>query len=58
MININSYGGHIGKIRWCNTWYELWGSAGFCDKNPGEKSRFTLWGIRPKHLTPKHLPVE
>jgi hypothetical protein len=51
MIDIDSYGGRIGKIQWCNTWHELWGWAGFWDKNPGEKGHFTLWGIRPKPIS-------
>ena len=48
MINIDSFGGKIGNIRWQNTWNELWGYTGFWDKNPEEKGHFTLWGIRPK----------
>ena len=48
MIDINSFGGRIGRITWQNTWNELWGHAGFWEKNTGEKGRFTLWGIRPK----------
>ena len=35
MINIDSFGGQIGNIVWCNTWRELWGHAGFWQKNPG-----------------------
>ena len=50
MINIDSFGGNIGKICWQNTYNELWGYAGFWDKNPGEKGCFTLWGIRPKTM--------
>ena len=49
MIHIDSFGGKIGNICWQNTWNELWGHAGFWDKNPEEKGRFTLWGIRPKN---------
>jgi hypothetical protein len=56
MINIDSFGGKIGNIRWQNTWHELWGYTGFWDKNPEEKGRFTLWGIRPKLHTIKVLP--
>jgi hypothetical protein len=48
MIDIDSYGGQVGRIRWQNTWNGLWGHTGFWDKNTGEKGRFTLWGIRPK----------
>ena len=44
MIHIDSFGGKIGNICWQNTWNELWGSAGFWDKRPGVKGRFTLWG--------------
>jgi hypothetical protein len=50
-IVIDSFGGKIGNIRWQNTWNELWGHTGFWDKNPEEKGRFTLWGIRPKLYT-------
>ena len=49
MIEIDSFGGKIGNIQWQNTWNELWGHTGFWEKNPGEKGRFTLWGIRPHH---------
>ena len=49
MIHIDSFGGKIGNICWQNTWNELWGSAGFWDKRPGVKGRFTLWGVRPKN---------
>ena len=49
MIHIDSFGGRIGNIQWQNTWNELWGHTGFWEKNPGEKGRFTLWGIRPRH---------
>jgi len=45
---IDSYGGQIGRIMWQNTWNGLWGHTGFLDKRPGEKVRFTLWGIRPR----------
>jgi hypothetical protein len=48
MIDIDSFGGRIGRIMWQNTWNELWGHAGFWEKNLGEKGRFTLWGIRIK----------
>ena len=48
MIDITSFGGKIGNICWGNTWHELWGHAGFWDKQPGIKPRFILWGIRPK----------
>ncbi len=48
MIDINSYGGQIGRIMWQNTWNELWGYTGFWDKNPGKKGRFILWCIRPR----------
>ena len=48
MTDITSFGGKIGNICWGNTWHELWGHAGFWDKQPGIKPRFILWGIRPK----------
>jgi len=48
MIDLDSFGGRIGNIQWQNTWNELWGHTGFWEKNPGEKGRFTLWGIRPR----------
>jgi len=49
MIDLDSFGGRRGNIQWQNTWNELWGHTGFWEKNPREKGRFTLWGIRPRY---------
>ena len=56
MIYLYSFGGKIGKICWQNTWNELWGYAGFWDKNPGEKGRLLFGELDLK--TVKELETE